>query len=81
MSECKDCNCNGGGKFILGALLGTVVGAIAGVLMAPKSGKETRQSIAAGAKKAGSKAKAAGAKIAKRGKKAEIEEEIEEDDE
>ena len=81
MSECKDCDCNGGGKFILGALLGTVVGAIAGVLMAPKSGKETRHDIAEGAKKAGSKAKAAGAKIAKRGKKAEIEEEVEEDDE
>ncbi len=80
MSECKDCN--GGGKFILGALLGAVVGGIAGVLFAPKSGKETRHDIAEGAKKVGNKAKAAGAKITKRGhKRAEVETEAEEDDE
>lgn len=78
MSECKD---NGGGKFILGAVLGVAVGAIAGVLFAPKSGKETRHDIAEGAKKASNKAKEAGSKFVKRGrKKTVIEEEIEDDD-
>ena len=80
MSECKDCN--GGGKFILGALLGVVVGGIAGVLFAPKSGKETRHDIAEGAKKAGNKVKATSQKLVKRGRKnAEIEAEADEDDE
>ena len=38
-------------KFSIGLAVGTVIGAIAGVLFAPKSGKETRQVLAAKAKK------------------------------
>jgi gas vesicle protein len=34
-----------GGKFILGAALGAAVGAVAALLTAPKSGKETREDI------------------------------------
>ena len=34
-----------GGKFALGALIGVAVGAVAGILTAPKSGKETRADI------------------------------------
>jgi len=41
---------SGSGKFILGAAIGGAIGAIAGILSAPKSGKETRADIA---KKAG----------------------------
>jgi len=37
--------CNKKGKFARGALLGALVGAVAGVLFAPKSGKETRDDI------------------------------------
>ena len=48
---------NGNGKFILGAALGAIGGAIAGVLFAPKSGKETRKDIAEGTKKVAKKAK------------------------
>ena len=33
------------GKFGLGLLLGAAVGAVAGILTAPKSGKETREDI------------------------------------
>lgn len=35
----------GNGKFVLGALLGAAAGAVAGILFAPKSGKETRKVI------------------------------------
>lgn len=35
------------GKFALGAVIGIVAGAIAGILTAPKSGKETRADIKA----------------------------------
>ena len=35
------------GKFALGALLGAGLGAVAGLLFAPKSGKETREDIKA----------------------------------
>jgi len=38
------------GKFVAGALIGAAAGAIAGVLLAPKSGKETRADIANKAK-------------------------------
>jgi len=38
------------GKFALGALFGAVVGLTAGLLTAPKSGKETRADIKAKAK-------------------------------
>lgn len=34
-----------GGKFFLGALIGAAAGAIAGILFAPRSGKETRKII------------------------------------
>lgn len=37
-------------KFILGAALGAVAGAAAGILFAPKSGKETRKIIGEKAK-------------------------------
>ena len=33
------------GKFVLGAAVGATLGAVAGVLFAPKSGKETREDI------------------------------------
>jgi gas vesicle protein len=36
----------GKNKFFLGALLGAAAGAVAGILFAPKSGKETRKIIA-----------------------------------
>ena len=36
---------NNGGKFALGALIAGAVGYVAGILTAPKSGKETRQDI------------------------------------
>ncbi|MCL2280399.1 YtxH domain-containing protein [Candidatus Saccharibacteria bacterium] len=55
-----------GGKFFLGALIGGAVGAVAGLLTAPKSGKETRADIK---KKADDTKKAAGKKI-EQGKKA-----------
>jgi|GEM_PF-81980 len=35
----------GGGKFAVGALIGAAVGAVAALLTAPKSGKETREDI------------------------------------
>jgi len=57
---------SGGGKFFLGALIGGAVGAVAGLLTAPKSGKETRADIK---KKADDTKKAADKKI-KQGKKA-----------
>jgi gas vesicle protein len=38
-------------KFTIGLAVGTVIGAIVGLLFAPKSGKETRQLLAAKAKK------------------------------
>ncbi len=37
-------------KFTIGLAIGTVIGAIAGLLFAPKLGKETRQALAAKAK-------------------------------
>ena len=53
---------SGAGKFFLGAALGAIGGAIAGILTAPKSGKETRKDIADGSKKVAAKAKATGKK-------------------
>ncbi|MFA7253675.1 MAG: YtxH domain-containing protein [Patescibacteria group bacterium] len=32
-------------KFVLGALLGGAIGAVAGILFAPRSGKETRKIV------------------------------------
>lgn len=46
-------------KFFLGAMIGAVGGAIAGILMAPKSGKETRKEIGDKAKEYGQKGKEA----------------------
>ena len=43
---------NGTHKFFLGALAGAAIGTIAGILTAPKSGKETRKDIADAGKKA-----------------------------
>ena len=40
------------GKYVGVALLGAALGAVAGVLFAPRSGKETRRQIKQGAKKA-----------------------------
>lgn len=39
-------------KFIKGTVLGTIIGAVGGLLMAPKSGKQTRAEIKKGAAKA-----------------------------
>lgn len=36
-----------GGKFALGAIIGAAAGVVAGILTAPKSGKETRADIKA----------------------------------
>ena len=36
---------NNGSKFAVGAMLGVVVGLVAGILTAPKSGKETRKDL------------------------------------
>ena len=40
------------GKIALGAMIGAVAGFVTGILIAPKSGKETRQDIKKGAIKA-----------------------------
>lgn len=60
---------NAGRKVLGSALIGAVVGAVAGVLFAPKSGKETRKDIANKARtlesKAEQKAKSA-ASVAKK---------------
>jgi gas vesicle protein len=42
---------NKGGKFVLAGIVGAVTGAISGLLLAPKSGKETRADIVNLAKK------------------------------
>jgi gas vesicle protein len=36
---------NGAGKFFGGLIVGTAIGAVVGVLFAPRSGKETRQAL------------------------------------
>ncbi len=43
-------------KFLAGFIVGGAIGAIAGILLAPKSGKETREFLANSAKEAASKA-------------------------
>ena len=40
------------GKFLAGFLVGGAIGAVAGILLAPKSGEETRAMLADGAKDA-----------------------------
>ncbi len=42
---------------LIGALAGLLAGAAAGILLAPKSGKETREDIATGVKKGAAKVK------------------------
>ena len=39
------CHSSKGSKFFLGALLGGAIGAVAGLLLAPVSGKESRRKI------------------------------------
>lgn len=53
------------GKFGLGLLLGAAVGAVAGILTAPKSGKETREDLKAKGKELAEAAKAKGEEISK----------------
>jgi gas vesicle protein len=45
------------GKFLTGFVIGGAIGAIAGILLAPKSGKETREELAKGAKEAAERTK------------------------
>jgi len=44
-------NDNGGANFLAGFLVGATLGAIAALLLAPKSGKELRESLAEEGKK------------------------------
>lgn len=53
------------GKFGLGLLLGAAVGAVAGILTAPKSGKETREDLKQKGKEIADAAKTKGEKVAK----------------
>ena len=53
------------GKFGLGLLLGAAVGAVAGILTAPKSGKETREDLKNKGKELAEAAKAKGEEISK----------------
>lgn len=44
------------GKFVTGVIIGGAIGAIAGILLAPKSGEETRAMLAESAKETFDKA-------------------------
>lgn len=55
------------GKFALGALIGAAVGVVAGVLTAPKSGKETRADLKVKADEAKQKANQAVADVKAKG--------------
>lgn len=57
------------GKFALGALFGAAAGMIAGILTAPKSGKETRAELKVKANEAKKKANAAIAEAKVKGEK------------
>lgn len=61
---------NGSAKFWLGAVVGAVAGTIAGIIIAPKSGEETRKDIAEASKKLSKSTRSRFDKIFKR-KKAE----------
>ena len=50
-------------KFFLGVVLGAAVGVLAGILTAPKSGKETRQDLKEQGKKAFNETKKTGQKL------------------
>ncbi|MFA4996054.1 MAG: YtxH domain-containing protein [Patescibacteria group bacterium] len=57
------------GKFVIGAVLGVLAGAVAGVLLAPRSGKETRKIVASKTKeykKSGTEFVAKEASVAKK---------------
>lgn len=57
------------GKFVVGAAIGALAGAVAGLLLAPKSGKETRKMIGDKAKDYAEKGKDAIVKEEKEAKK------------
>ena len=65
----------GKGKFALGALIGGAIGAVVGILAAPKSGKETREDIKTKAedikKEALVKADEIGQEVSKQAKRAQ----------
>ena len=61
---------NGSAKFWLGAVLGAIAGTVAGIVIAPKSGEETRKDIAEVSKKLSKNTRSRFDKIFKR-KKAE----------
>lgn len=61
---------NGSAKFWLGAVLGVIAGTVAGIVIAPKSGEETRKDIAEASKKLSKNTRSRFDKIFKR-KKAE----------
>lgn len=65
MSEKKE---SGNGKFVLGAIFGAIAGTVAGVVLAPKSGEETRKDIKSVSDKYLGEAKRKGSKWFKRGK-------------
>ena len=65
MSEKKE---SGNGKFVLGAIFGAIAGTVAGVVLAPKSGEETRKDIKSVSDKYLGEAKKKGSKWFKRGK-------------
>ena len=44
-----------GNKFVIGLVVGACTGALVGMLMAPKSGKETRKAIKSRAEELGSR--------------------------
>ena len=62
---------NGSAKFWLGAVLGAIAGTVAGIVIAPKSGEETRKDIAEASKKLSKNTRSRFDKIFKRRKKAE----------
>lgn len=64
------------GKFALGALVGAAAGLVAGILTAPKSGKETRADIKAKATEV--KGKATNKVNEVKGKAAEVTEDVKE---
>lgn len=60
---------SGGGKFVLGAIFGAIAGTVAGVVLAPKSGEETRKDLKESGDKFVSEAKKKSSSWFKRGKK------------
>ncbi|MWV43832.1 YtxH domain-containing protein [Paenibacillus sp. HJL G12] len=54
-------------SLLWGALIGSVVGSVTALLLAPKSGKELRQDIAEGARTVGSKTQELAGKVGEQG--------------